>query len=37
MFAQEGEAVTELAPDEVGGFDGLDEPGHTFHFSHVLS
>ena len=37
VFTQEGEAVTELAPDGFGGFDRLTEPGQTFYFSRVLS
>ncbi len=37
VFTQEGEAVTELAPDGFGGFDRLDELGQTFYFSRVLS
>lgn len=37
VFTQEGDAVTELAPDGFGGFDRLTEPGQTFYFSRVLS
>lgn len=37
VFTQEGNTVTELAPDGYGGFDGLDEPGQTVYFSRVLS
>ena len=37
VFTQEGDAVTELAPDGFGGFDRLDELGQTFYFSRVLS
>lgn len=37
VFTQEGEAVTELAPNGFGGFDCLDELGQTFYFSRVLS
>ena len=37
VFTQEGETVTELAPDGFGGFDRLDELGQTFYFSRVLS
>lgn len=37
VFTQEGEAVTELAPDGFGGFNRLDELGQTFYFSRVLS
>lgn len=36
VFTQEGDAGRELLPDGCGGFDGLDEPGHTFYFSRVL-
>ena len=37
VFTQEGDAVTELAPDGFGGFDRLTEPGQTFYFSRPLS
>ncbi len=37
VFIQEGDAVTELAPDGFGGFDRLDELGQTFYFSRTLS
>ncbi len=37
VFTQEGDTVTELAPDGFGGFDRLDELGQTFYFSRVLS
>lgn len=37
VFLQEGEAVTQLVPDGLGGFDHLNEPGQTFYFSRVLS
>lgn len=37
VFTQEGEAVTELAPDGYGGFDRLDELGQTFYFSRVMT
>ena len=37
VFTQEGDAVTELAPNGFGGFDRLDELGQTFYFSRVLS
>ena len=37
VFTQEGDTVTELAPDGYGGFDSLDELGQTFYFSRVLS
>ena len=37
VFTQEGDAITELAPDGFGGFDRLDEPGQTFYFSRALS
>lgn len=37
VFTQEGEAVTELAPNGFGGFDRLDKLGQTFYFSRVLS
>ena len=37
VFTQEGDAVTELAPDGFGGFDRLGELGQTFYFSRVLS
>ncbi|MEY8233340.1 GHKL domain-containing protein [Oscillospiraceae bacterium 50-16] len=37
VFTQEGEVVTELAPNGFGGFDRLDELGQTFYFSRVLS
>lgn len=37
VFTQEGDTVTELAPDGQGGFDGLDELGQTVYFSRVLS
>lgn len=37
VFTQEGESVTELAPDGFGGFDRLTEPGQTFYFSRPLS
>lgn len=36
VFTQEGDAVTELAPNGFGGFDCLDELGQTFYFSRVL-
>lgn len=36
-FTQEGSAVTELSPDGLGGFTGLDAPGQTFYFSRVLT
>ncbi|MCI9670942.1 MAG: sensor histidine kinase [Lawsonibacter sp.] len=36
VFTQEGETVTELAPDGSGGFSGPVEPGQTFYFSRVL-
>ena len=37
VFTQEGEAVTELAPDGYGGFDRLDGLGQTFYFSRVMT
>lgn len=37
VFTQEGDTVTELAPDGFGGFDRLGELGQTFYFSRVLS
>ena len=36
VFLQEGETVTELAPDGFGGFSGPVEPGQTFCFSRVM-
>lgn len=36
VFTQEGDTVTELAPDGFGGFTGLSEPGQTFYFSRVI-
>ena len=37
VFTQEGDAVTELAPDGFGGFDRLDELGQTFYYSRVMT
>lgn len=36
VFTQEGDAVTELTADGLGGFTGLSEPGQTFYFSRVI-
>ncbi len=37
VFTQEGETITELTPDGLGGFFGLEEPGQTFYFSRVIT
>lgn len=35
VYTQEGDAITELTPDGVGGYLGA-EPGQTFYFSRVM-
>ena len=37
VFTREGDTVTELAPDGLGGFTGLARPGQTFYFSRTLT
>lgn len=36
VFTQEGDAVTELTPDGIGGFSDIDFAGQTFYFSRII-